>query len=181
MSSGWDFWVSLCVGGEGFSPPEQGLEQGDQFFRAHSYVSSWITLLLWTGTESSWMTYLYIKVERVSLSFGMICKRERKSERQTSAETKNQTDEEEEDAWSCVFPWGRRICILFQSLEVTNRFDLLLKSLWRLCSSKMSRRAEKLLLVSCRNESDQTCSLLLTAVRRWITTFIRETADLGSN
>lgn len=55
-------------------PPAQGLEHGDQLFRAHSYVSSWMTLLLLTGTESSWMMYLYIKVDRVSLSFGIICK-----------------------------------------------------------------------------------------------------------
>ncbi|PWA24185.1 hypothetical protein CCH79_00016281 [Gambusia affinis] len=42
--------------------PEQGLEHGDQLFRAHSYASSWITLLLLTGTESSWMMYLYINL-----------------------------------------------------------------------------------------------------------------------
>lgn len=57
-------------------PPAQGLEHGDQLFRAHSYVSSWMTLLLLTGTESSWMMYLYIKVDRVSLSLGIICKPE---------------------------------------------------------------------------------------------------------
>lgn len=54
-------------------PPAQGLEQGDQLFRAHSYVSSWMTLLLLTGTESSWMMYLYVRVDLVSLSLGMIC------------------------------------------------------------------------------------------------------------
>lgn len=55
-------------------PPAQGFEHGDQLFRAHSYVSSWMTLLLLTGTESSWMMYLYIKVDRVSLSLGIIFK-----------------------------------------------------------------------------------------------------------
>lgn len=54
-------------------PPAHGLEQGDQLFRAHSYVSSWMTLLLLTGTESSWMMYLYIRVDLVSLSLGIIC------------------------------------------------------------------------------------------------------------
>lgn len=53
-------------------PPAQGLEQGDQLLSAHSYVSSWMTLLLLTGTESSWMVYLYIKVDLVSLSLGII-------------------------------------------------------------------------------------------------------------
>lgn len=65
-------------------PPAHGLEQGDQLFRAHSYVSSWMTLLLLRGTESSWMMYLYIKVDRVSLSLGIIYKSQEEREQNTS-------------------------------------------------------------------------------------------------
>lgn len=65
-------------------PPAQGLEHGDQLFRAHSYVSSWITLLLLTGTESSWMMYLYIKVDRVSLSLGIICKTQEENNKENT-------------------------------------------------------------------------------------------------
>lgn len=53
-------------------PPAQGFEHWDQLFSAHSYVSSWMTLLLFMGTESSWMMYLYISVDLVSLSLGKI-------------------------------------------------------------------------------------------------------------
>lgn len=56
-------------------PPPQGLEHWDQLFKAHSKVSnsSWMTLLLLiVGAESSWMTYLYVRLEWVSFSWGMI-------------------------------------------------------------------------------------------------------------
>ena len=57
-----------------FLPPAHGLEHWDQLFKAHSKVSSWMTLLLLIGTESSWIMYLYMSVDLVSLSLGIICK-----------------------------------------------------------------------------------------------------------
>jgi hypothetical protein len=52
------------------SPPPQGLEQGDHFFRAHSWrtESSSRTLLSSTLSESSWIMYLYVSEIRASPS-----------------------------------------------------------------------------------------------------------------
>lgn len=93
-------------------PPAHGLEQVDQLFRAHSYVSSWMTLLLLRGTESSWMMYLYIKVDRVSLSLGIIYK----------------SQEERTKCITMVFPSVQSISIKKLKIQIsTNRWMFVFK------------------------------------------------------